>query len=43
VGEVGLVLKEATSAVATATLRVAVFEPVPFVTVKATVFDPAVV
>jgi hypothetical protein len=36
-------LNEAVSAVATATVRLTLLEPVLLVTVKATVFDPAVV
>jgi hypothetical protein len=40
-GEAGLKLKEAASATVTVTVRLAVFDPEPFVTVKLTVFDPA--
>ena len=43
VGEAGLVLNEAVSAVATATVRLTLLEPELSVTVKVTVFDPAIV
>jgi len=36
-------VNEAASAVTTVTVRVVVFDPVPFVTVSVTVFDPVVV
>jgi hypothetical protein len=41
-GEAGLNVNDAVSATATVTVRVAVLDPVPFVAVKVTVFDPAV-
>jgi hypothetical protein len=43
VGEAGLKVKEAVSAVATVTVRLTLLEPELLVTVKVTVFDPAVV
>jgi hypothetical protein len=42
-GEEGVKLNEATRADATVTVRLAEFEPEAFVTVRVTVFDPAVV
>jgi hypothetical protein len=42
-GEAGLKEKEAVSALATVTVRLTLLEPELLVTVKATVFDPAVV
>jgi hypothetical protein len=42
-GELGVKVKEAASAVATVTVRVALFEPEPFVAVNVTVLDPVVV
>ena len=42
-GEAGVNENEATIAAATVTVRVVLADPVPFVTVSVTVFDPAVV
>ena len=41
-GEAGVNENEATIAAATVTVRVVLADPVPFVTVSVTVFDPAV-
>ena len=42
-GDEGLKLNDATRAAPTVTVRVALFDPEPFVAVKVTVIDPAVV
>jgi hypothetical protein len=43
VGEAGLKVNDAVSAVATVTVRLALLEPEPLATVRVTAFDPAVV
>jgi hypothetical protein len=41
-GEAGVYVNEAASAAATVTVRIVLADPVPFVTVSVTVFDPTV-